>query len=27
MQWQDFRTQRGKFFVDIMQSIKEIGGG
>ena len=27
MQWQVFRTQRGNFFVDILQAMKEIGGG
>jgi hypothetical protein len=26
MKWEVFRTQRGNFFVDIMQAIKEIGG-
>ncbi|MEO7453681.1 MAG: actin-binding WH2 domain-containing protein [Fimbriimonadales bacterium] len=26
MQWQVFRTQRGNFFVDIMQAVKEIAG-
>jgi hypothetical protein len=26
MEWQVFRTQRGNFFVDIMQAIQEIGG-